>query len=282
MAKKAANPTKVVSAKSESADAPSLPSAKASAKPKKPAAKEPPSKAGAAGAPVKAQSADGQAKPVAAKAHLTITSKNYSSWSLRGWLICRLSGLDFVEDVLPADDPTTRAELLLMAPSFRVPRLRHERVDVWDTLAIADYLHEIRPQAGIYPKDVATRAHCRAVCGEMHSGFANLRAALPMNVKGRYPGFKVWAGAQQDIDRIATIWRECLAQYGGPYLFGAQKSVADAMFAPVCLRFVTYDVALDPVCAAYRDHVVALPPVKEWIDAAQEEPDELEELDVEF
>jgi glutathione S-transferase len=216
------------------------------------------------------------------RARLTLSSKNYSSWSLRGWLICRLAGLDFDEEMLSATDPSTRAELLLMAPSFRVPRLRDGEVDVWDTLAIADYLEETLPGAALYPTEIAARAHCRAVSGEMHSGFANLRAALPMNVKGRYPGFKVWAGAQADIGRILDIWRDCLARYGGPYLFGAQKSVADAMFAPVCSRFVSYDVALDPVCAAYRDHIMALPAMQEWIAAAETEPDELEELDIEF
>ena len=218
----------------------------------------------------------------AAPAHLTITSRNYSSWSLRGWLICRLSGLDFVVDVLPADDPTTRAELLLMSPSFLVPRLRHGEVDVWDTLAIAHYLHEALPGAQLFPEPVAARAHCGAVCGEMHSGFANLRAALPMNVKARYPGFKIWAGAQADIDHICEIWRDCLSRYGGPYLFGPNKTIADAMFAPVCSRFVTYDVQLDSVCAAYRDHIMSLPLMQEWVAAALEEPDEMEELDVEF
>ncbi len=216
------------------------------------------------------------------EAHLTITSKNYSSWSLRGWLICRMSGLPFVEDVLPADDPTTRAELLLMSPSFLVPRLRHGEVDVWDTMAIADYLGEIFPESGLLPADIAVRAHCRAISGEMHSGFANLRAALPMNIKGRYPGFKVWAGAQADIDHIVATWKDCLNRYGGPFLFGKTKTVADAMYAPVCARFVTYDVKLDAQCAAYRDHIMALPAMQEWIAGAMLEPDELEELDVEF
>lgn len=216
------------------------------------------------------------------EASLTISSKNYSSWSLRGWLLCRFSGLKFAEEISSADDPDTRAELLLMAPSFRVPRLRHGEVDVWDTLAIADYLHEVRPRAGLFPKDIVARAHCRAVSGEMHSGFASLRAALPMNVKGSYPGFKIWAGAKADIDRILDIWKDCLGRYGGPFLFGEAPGVADAMFAPVCLRFVTYDVALDPVSAAYRDRIVALPDMAEWIAGAREEHDEVEELDMEF
>jgi glutathione S-transferase len=216
-----------------------------------------------------------------AEAALTISSKNYSSWALRGWLLCKMAGLDFEERILPADDPSTRAELLLLSPSFLVPCLTHDGITVWDTLAIAEYLHEIRPEAGLLPPDRAARAHCRAVSGEMHSGFSNLRSALPMNLKACYPNFKVWAGAQADIDRITTIWRECLTTYKGPYLFGA-PTMADAMYAPVCTRFRTYDVKLDGSCAAYRDLILKLPFMQAWITAAQAEPDEIEELDVEF
>ena len=118
------------------------------------------------------------------------------------------------------DDPGARAELLLLSPSFLVPCLTHDGVKVWDTLAIAEYLAEAKPDAGLLPNDRMARAHCRAVCGEMHSGFYNLRSALPMNLKAHHPGFKVWAGAQADIDRVMAIWRECLTTYGGPYLFG--------------------------------------------------------------
>src|SRR6185437_11625347 len=168
---------------------------------------------------------------------LTISSKNYSTWSLRGWLLCRMAGLDFDEKVLPADDPDTRAELLLLSPSFLVPCLTDGGIKVWDTLAIAEYLHETRPDSGLLPKGLAARTHCRAVSGEMHSGFANLRSALPMNLKARYPEFKVWAGAQADIDRIVAIWRDCLKRYDGPYLFGGKPTLADAMYAPVCARF---------------------------------------------
>src|SRR5580693_4812799 len=151
---------------------------------------------------------------------LTISSKNYSSWCLRGWLLCRMAGLEFEEEMLSSSDPSTRAELLLLSPSFLVPALTHNGIKVWDTLAIGEYLNETFPQAEILPKDAGARAHCRAISGEMHSGFTNLRSALPMNLKSRYPGFKFWAGAQADIDRVVLIWRECLKQYGGPYLFG--------------------------------------------------------------
>lgn len=216
------------------------------------------------------------------KARLTIASKNYGSWSLRGWLLCKMAGLDFAEEHVAADEPSMRAELLLLSPSFLVPCLSHDGLQVWDTLAIAEYLHEIRPEAALLPADRKQRAHCRAICGEMHSGFANLRSALPMNLKAHFPGFKSWAGASGDIARITAIWRECLAGYGGPYLFGTKPGAADAMYAPVCTRFLTYDVALDAACAGYCRAVMAMADMQEWIAAAKVEADELEELDVEF
>ena len=129
-----------------------------------------------------------------AEAVLTISSKNYSSWSLRGWLLCRMAGLDFAEEVVPVEDPANRAELLLLSPSILVPCLMHDRTRIWDTLAIAEYLNEIKPEAGLLPVARDARARCRSICGEMHSGFANLRSALPMNLKARHPGFKVWSG----------------------------------------------------------------------------------------
>ena len=217
-----------------------------------------------------------------ARATLTISSKNYSSWSLRGWLLCRMAGLEFDEIIISSDDPSTRAELLLLSPSFLVPCLRHEGATVWDTLAIAEYLWEFAPETGLFPRDRLARAHCRAVSGEMHSGFANLRAALPMNLKARYPGFKVWSGALADIDRITTLWRECLSSYGGPYLFGNELTVADAMYAPVCTRFHTYDVVMDGPAKAYSERILALSLMREWTAAAKAEPDDLEELDAEF
>jgi glutathione S-transferase len=219
---------------------------------------------------------------VMAEATLTIASKNYGSWSLRGWLLCKLAGLDFDEEQSRSDDPSVRAELLLLSPSFLVPCLTHAGVKVWDTLAIAEYLNELKPDAGLVPQTRAERARCRSISGEMHSGFSNLRSALPMNIKAHYPGFKVWAGARADIERITTIWRECLSASGGPYLFGDRPCMADAMFAPVVTRFTTYDVALEPDCAAYCAAVMAMPAMQEWVAAANAEPDELEELDVEF
>jgi glutathione S-transferase len=155
-------------------------------------------------------------------------------------------------------------------------------VSVWDTLAIAEYVNELVPEAEVLPADPVARARCRSICGEMHSGFANLRGALPMNLKAHHPGFPVWGGAQADIDRIVTIWRECLAAYGGPFLFGDRPTAADAMYAPVCVRFRTYDVQLDIDAERYRDTILALPEMLEWAALAVAEPDEIEELDIEF
>lgn len=217
-----------------------------------------------------------------ARTTLTISSKTYSSWSLRGWLLARFAGLEFDEVLVPPDDAAARAEILLLSPSILVPRLLHEGVTVWDTLAIAEYLNEVSPKAGLLPEERAARAHCRAICGEMHSGFAAMRAALPMNLKGHFPGFKVWSRAQADIDRITQIWTECLTQYGGPYLFGGKRTMADAMYAPVVTRFLTYGVLLDPAPVEYCKQILAMPELQEWIADAKKEPDEISELEVEF
>ena len=232
----------------------------ASAKsPTKPAARKP-----------AAKNANG-AKAVST-ASLTLSSKNYSSWSLRGWLLAKFAGLDFVETMVSPDDADARRELLLLAPSIRVPCLTHDGARVWNTMAIAQYLDEACPDAGLFPADRLARAHCRSVCGEMNSGFANLRSSLPMNLKARLPGHKIWAGAQPDIDRIVEIWTECIATYGGPYLFGEHRGAADAMYAPVVTRLRTYGVKLDSDTEAYCNAVMAYPAMKDWVEAARHEP----------
>ncbi|MDZ4236683.1 MAG: glutathione S-transferase [Hydrogenophaga sp.] len=217
-----------------------------------------------------------------AKAVLTISSKNYGAWALRGWLMARLAKLEFTEHTISPDDPAMKAEMLLLSASMRVPSLDHDGVHVWDTLAIGEYLNEIKPKAGLLPADRAARAHCRAICGEMHSGFSAMRSSLPMNIKAHFPGFKLWSRAQTDIDRVEIIWQECLSKYGGPYLFGTKPCMADAMFAPVVTRFITYDVLLDAACVAYCEQIMALPAMLEWVAAAQAEPDEIDELEAEF
>jgi glutathione S-transferase len=183
---------------------------------------------------------------------------------------------------VPRDDPDVRAEILLLSSSVRVPCLEYDGIKIWDTMAIAEFINELRPQAGLLPDDRVARAHCRSICGEMHSGFSALRAALPMNLKAFFPNFVVWSRAQSDIDRITEIWRDCLEKYGGPYLFGPALCMADAMYAPVVTRFLTYDVKLDEACAAYCQRIMALPEMRAWIADAKLEPDDFDELDVEF
>ncbi|MCW5634294.1 MAG: glutathione S-transferase [Rubrivivax sp.] len=234
------------------------------------------------GKPVAAAARSRPAPAVAARASLTLSSRNYSSWSLRGWLLARFAGLEFDEVMVPPDDAGARRELLLLAPSIRVPCLRHEGATVWNTFAIGIYLHEQFPQAGLLPADRLARAHCLAVCGEMNSGFANLRSALPMNLKAHHPGYKVWTGAQPDIERIVEIWAECLASHGGPFLFGGRRGMADALFAPVVTRFRTYDVKLPAPCAKFADTILAMPEMREWIAAAKQEPEDIQELDMDF
>jgi len=192
-----------------------------------------------------------------------------------------MSGIPFDVEGVPPEDTSARAELLLLSPSILVPCLTHEGVRIWDTLAIGEYLNEIAPDAGLLPADRTARARCRSICGEMHSGFTALRSALPMNLKAHFPGFKVWSRAQADVERITNLWRECLASYGGPYLFG-RLSMADAMYAPVVTRFRTYDVPLDPACAAYARAIMDWRDMAQWVADAQAEPIEIDELEVEF
>jgi glutathione S-transferase len=217
-----------------------------------------------------------------AEATLLISSKNYSSWSLRGYLLAKLSGIDFVEEPVSPDDPRMKEELLMRTSSILVPCLIHGAVTVWDTLAIAEYLNELYPEANMLPKEKKARAHCRSISGEMHSGFAALRSSLPMNLRFRKPGFTVWSSAQADIDRITSIWRECLTNSKGPFLFGKKPTIADAMYAPVVTRFLSYDVAVDDLCSAYGDTIMKWAPMKEWVEDSRSEPQEIIELDLDF
>ncbi|MFH5925170.1 glutathione S-transferase [Roseomonas xinghualingensis] len=217
-----------------------------------------------------------------AQARLIISSRNYSSWSLRGFLLTRLSGLDAAVEPVDLQDDTARAELLLQASSIRIPCLLHDGLRIWDTMAIAEYLAEIRPDAGIHPRDRAARARCRSISGEMHAGFYALRSSLPMNLRAHRPGFRIWTGPQADIRRVLQIWQGCLEEWGGPWLFGEKPCMADAMYAPVVTRFLTYDVKLEGACAAFARQVMEWAPMAEWVAAAQDEPEPpIHELEVE-
>ncbi|OYV33209.1 MAG: glutathione S-transferase, partial [Acidocella sp. 20-61-6] len=204
-------------------------------------------------------------------ATLLISSKNYSSWSLRGYLMAKLSGIDFVEQRVAPDDANAREELLMRTSSTLVPCLIHGEVTVWDTLAIAEYLNELFPEAGMLPREKVARARCRSISGEMHSGFAALRSSLPMNLRFHKPGFTVWSSAQADVDRITTIWRECLTSWKGPYLFGRHPTIADAMYAPVVTRFLSYDVAVGGQARDYCEAIMQWQPMKQWVADALEE-----------
>ena len=212
---------------------------------------------------------------------LRISSRNYSSWSLRGFLLARLSGLPFKVQAVSNEDPATRAELLMQSSSIRLPSLLHDGAEVWDTMAIAEYLNEICPKAGMLPKERLARARCRSISGEMHAGFHALRSSLPMNLRAKHEQFAVWSAARADLDRITETWRSCLGEWGGPWLFGAKPSIADAFYAPVVLRCRSYAVVLDPACEAYARTILAWPDLAEWMaDAAHEPDDKIEELDL--
>ena len=208
-----------------------------------------------------------------AELSITLGNKNYSSWSLRGWLALKQTGAAFAERVVPLDRPGIREQLLAASPSARVPVLQHGDLTVWDSLAIGEYLAERFPEATLWPAETAARAVARAVTAEMHAGFAALRRDLPMDLRNRYPGRDLAPGTARDIARIVEIWQDCRTRFGagGDFLFGA-FSLADAAYAPVVSRFVTYDVALPEVAAAYRDAVMAWPAMREWAAAAEAEP----------
>lgn len=204
---------------------------------------------------------------------LIIGNKAYSSWSLRAWLALTQTGLAFDEVVIPLDRPESAAALAAHSPSRRVPVLVDGPVRLWETIAIIEYLAELAPEAGLWPRERARRAYARAVSAEMHSGFALLRGHLPMDLK-RTPRPRAYPDpVGEEVRRVEAIWTESRAHKpeGGPFLFGA-FSAADAMFAPVVTRFVSYAVPLSPICADYCDAVLAHPPMRAWTEAARAEP----------
>jgi glutathione S-transferase len=204
---------------------------------------------------------------------LIIGNRTYSSWSLRGWLAASLSGVEFRIELVRLSEPGTHAALLGHSPADRVPVLRHGDRVIWDSLAIIEYLAELRPDAALWPTDAAARALARSISAEMHAGFAALRGSMPMNLRKALPGKGRGPGVAEDIERIVAIWREARSRFGGggPFLFG-RYSAADVMYTPVASRFRTYGVALDATCQAYADAVLAWPAFLAWEAAALEEP----------
>jgi glutathione S-transferase len=208
---------------------------------------------------------------------LVIGNRNYSSWSLRGWLAAKIAGIAFDEIVIPLDEPATKAAIARHSPSGWVPVLEHRGAKIWDSLAIAEYLAEQRPGAGLWPVDTLARATARSVSAEMHSGFAALRNGMPMNIRARFPAKPVTPEMQADIDRIIRLWADCRARFAGVagrddgFLFG-RLSVADAMFAPIVTRFASYRVPLDEASRRYCATVDSLPEMRHWSELAAKEP----------
>jgi glutathione S-transferase len=204
---------------------------------------------------------------------LILGNKAYSSWSLRPWLALKQAGLPFAETVIQLRQPDTRAQILAHSPTGKVPCLIDGDRVIWDSLAICEYIAELAPAAALWPEDSYARAVARSASAEMHSGFVALRNAMSMDLKADRSGQGLNPDSAADIARVQALWADCRARFGqgGPFLFG-RFSVADAMYAPVVTRFVTYGVAVDDTARAYMDAVLNLPAMREWTVAAKAEP----------
>jgi glutathione S-transferase len=212
---------------------------------------------------------------------LLIGNKNYSSWSMRPWVLLTQAGIAFDELMVRFDsfdtDSTFKKTLSAVSPTGKVPVLLDGTLAVWDTLAIAEYVAELFPEKNLWPTDRAARATARSLCAEMHSGFTALRSHCPMNIEASLAetGALIWRdkpAVRADVQRIITMWSAVLQAHGGPLLFG-EFTVADAYFAPVCMRLKTYALPLPEPIAAYVDRVCALTGVQAWVSAALSEND---------
>jgi glutathione S-transferase len=208
-----------------------------------------------------------------AKLHLVIGNKNYSSWSLRPWMALTMAHIPFEETVIPLYESNTRKRIGEHSAAGKVPILHHGKVTVWESLAILEYLAELFPEKKLWPQAKAARAAARAAATEMHSGFAALRNACPMNLRRSAKSIAMDDAVKSDIARIDALWRDCRKTYGrkGKFLFGSFGN-ADAMFAPVVTRFDTYDIKLSPESRAYLNAVLATEAFKTWKKAAVQEP----------
>lgn len=210
---------------------------------------------------------------------LIIGNKNYSSWSLRAWLLLREAGIDFEEQRICLDVDDTRENIARVSASGRVPVLIIDDVAVWDTLAIAETVAERWPEKKLWPADATARAHARSISAEMHSGFETLRSKMPMNCRAMGRKVALPDDLTRDIDRVFAIWSECFHRYGGEWLFG-DFTVADAMYAPVVLRFRTYGVNLPESAYVYAKRVLESPAMQEWLAAAETEVEVIEHDEV--
>lgn len=212
---------------------------------------------------------------------LIIGNKNYSSWSLRPWLVLKQIGVSFTEIRIPLFTAQTHQEILRYSPTGKVPVLQRGNLTVWESIAICEYLVECFPNANLLPAEPSARALARSISAEMHAGFQNLRQNMPMNCRSHFPGQGITPDVQADIDRITAIWRNCREKFGADndgLLFG-HFTIADAMFAPVVSRFITYGVKLEPISQAYANAIRRLPAMQEWVGAAQIEPEHIPHYD---
>jgi len=211
---------------------------------------------------------------------LVIGNKNYSSWSMRPWVAMTAFGIPFEEVRIALDTPDTSARIAAYSAAERVPVLVAGKTTVWDSLAICEYVAEQFPDRDLWPREAAARAVARSVCAEMHSGFGGLRSAMWMNIRARFPGKGRTPEAQGDIGRICEIWEDCLTRSRVQrFLFG-EFSIADAFFAPVVMRFITYGVSLAPALQAYVERVAAHPAVAQWVNEARAETERIEKYDI--
>ena len=203
---------------------------------------------------------------------LIIGDKSYSSWSMRPWVLMTHIGIPFDEVLVPLGESDTKARILEHSPSGKMPCLvTDDGQSIWESLAILETLAERYPQYPLWPSDAAARAHARSISCEMHGGFGEVRTHMSMNVRAHRPGKGATPGALADVARIDAIWSECLTRYGGPFLFGKTFGIADAMYAPVVSRFITYAPPLSDAARAYIESVTALPAVRTWFEAARVE-----------
>lgn len=201
---------------------------------------------------------------------LYIGNKAFSSWSLRGWLAVKASGVAFTEVMIPLRQEETQALLKRYSPSKKIPVLKHNDLLIPDTLAIGEYIAELFPEAGLWPKDRRQRALARSICAEIHSGVPTLRAECPMAIKDSIPNHTISEKTETEITRIFDIWDTCLKSQPGPFLFG-EFSLADIFFAPIVSRFKTYNISIPPHLMSYADAVWNHPHMQEWVrDALQE------------
>jgi glutathione S-transferase len=212
---------------------------------------------------------------------LYCANKAYSPWSLRAWLALSLTGMPFGQIVIPLGEEDSEEAIRLHSPSGKLPALRHGDVLVWDSLAIFEYAAEAFPKVPLWPRDTAARAYARSICAEMHAGFPAIRRKLPFDIRADDGPQEVGHDVHDEIDRVAEIWRDCRRRYAGEgaFLFG-EPSLADAMYAPMAVRFHTYGIDLDRDAAAYTATVWNWPEVQQWRNAALKEPWVKEEFEL--